>query len=94
MQEAIFWIEYKAYAPAEIAVRVKHRLTTIQPFPNGNGRLSRFMADLLMEKVFDAAPLAWGKRIMEANKRREQYLVALREADKGNYEALLNFAQG
>jgi Fic-DOC domain mobile mystery protein B len=42
------WIEYKTYPPDEIAVRFHHRLVQIHPFPNGNGRHARLMADLLV----------------------------------------------
>jgi fido (protein-threonine AMPylation protein) len=37
--------EFKAYPPDAIAVRFHHRLIQIHPFPNGNGRHSRLMAD-------------------------------------------------
>jgi len=42
------WIEYKSFSPDEIAVRFHHRLTFIHPFPNGNGRHARLIADLLI----------------------------------------------
>jgi len=45
------WIEYKTYPPDEIAVRFHHRLVQIHPFPNGNGRHARLMADLLVMKL-------------------------------------------
>ncbi len=48
LDDANAWIEYKTYSPDEIAVRFHHRLVHIHPFPNGNGRLSRLMADLLV----------------------------------------------
>jgi len=45
------WIEYKTYPPDEIAVRFHHRLVQIHPFPNGNGRHARLMADLLVMRL-------------------------------------------
>ena len=36
----------KKIAPEEIAVRFHHRLVQIHPFPNGNGRHARLIADL------------------------------------------------
>ena len=45
------WIEYKSYPPDEIAVRFHHRLVQIHPFPNGNGRHARLMADLLVMRL-------------------------------------------
>ena len=47
--DARFWIEHNTYPPDETAVRVHHRLVWIHPFPNGNGRHARLMADLLIE---------------------------------------------
>ena len=48
LEDARTWIEYNSYPPDEIAVRFHHRLVQIHPFPNGNGRHSRLMADLLV----------------------------------------------
>ena len=41
------WIAHKIYPSDEIAERFHHRLVRIHPFPNGNGRHSRLMDDLL-----------------------------------------------
>jgi Fic-DOC domain mobile mystery protein B len=35
----------------EIAVRFHHKLVSVHPFPNGNGRHSRLMADLLIKRL-------------------------------------------
>jgi Fic-DOC domain mobile mystery protein B len=45
------WIEYKSFSADEIAVRFHHRLVAIHPFPNGNGRHARLMADLLVMRL-------------------------------------------
>ena len=45
------WIGYNTYPPDEIAVRFHHRLVQIHPFPNGNGRHARMMADLLVMRL-------------------------------------------
>jgi Fic-DOC domain mobile mystery protein B len=47
VEDARVWRERQAYSPDEIAVRFHHRLVSIHPFPNGNGRHARLMADLL-----------------------------------------------
>jgi len=44
--DVLFCIERRTYPPDEIAVRFHHRLVVIHPFPNGNGRHARLMADL------------------------------------------------
>ena len=46
-----FWIENKTYPFNEIPVRFHHKLVAIHPFPNGNGRVSRLMADLLSRQI-------------------------------------------
>ena len=48
LDDAKAWIEFKSFAPDELAVRFHHRLVHIHPFPNGNGRHARLMADLLV----------------------------------------------
>jgi Fic-DOC domain mobile mystery protein B len=46
-----YWIENNTYSPDEIAVRFHHRLVLIHPFPNGNGRHARLIADVLAMKL-------------------------------------------
>ena len=53
------WIENKTYSPDEIAVRLHHRLVAAHPFPNGNGRHARLMADLLIG-LLGEKPFSWG----------------------------------
>jgi len=47
IDDARYWVENDTYPPDEIAVRFSHRLVAIHPFPNGNGRFSRLVGDLL-----------------------------------------------
>lgn len=88
-----YWDLQKIYQPTEIAVRFHHRLVSIHPFPNGNGRLSRLVADLFLE--YGKHPeLKWGSsdKLNTDSPDRDEYLTALREADRGKYERLLRFA--
>ena len=88
-----FWIDNKTYSEIEIAVRFHHRLVQIHPFPNGNGRVSRLMADLLMRN-FGKETLNWGcANLAEISELRKTYILALREADNGNYSKLLEFVK-
>src|SRR5258708_1571530 len=48
LNDVTAWIEYQSYPGDEVAVRFHHRLVQIHPFPNGNGRHARLMADLLV----------------------------------------------
>lgn len=87
-----FWIEHKTFSEKEIAVRFHHRLVQIHPFPNGNGRLSRMMADIILYQM-KKQRLSWGRiSLTDASITRGNYLKSLRQADKGNYSTLLEFA--
>ena len=55
-----YWILNKTFSEKEIAIRFHHRLVQIHPFPNGNGRTSRIMADILIHR-FGLGKLSWGK---------------------------------
>lgn len=54
LDDTKWWIKNETYPEDEIAIRFKHRLVSIHCFPNGNGRHSRMMADLIIEKIFNA----------------------------------------
>lgn len=86
-----FWIENKTFSEKEIAIRFHHKLVQIHPFPNGNGRISRIMADLLMRQ-FGQKSLNWGSdNLTEISEIRKKYISALQKADNGDYTELLNF---
>lgn len=89
-----FWIENKTFQYNESAIRFKHRLVKIHPFPNGNGRHSRLCADILMSKALKQNVFTWGSRnLTNQSDTRSKYLRAIYEADKGNIKPLLEFAQ-
>jgi Fic-DOC domain mobile mystery protein B len=88
-----YWIENKTYSPDEIAVRFHHRLVSIHPFPNGNGRHARLIADVLVMKLGNPA-LTWGSaNLVEEGASRTRYLEAIRTADDGEIQPLLQFAR-
>lgn len=90
-EDTNYWIKEKIYEPNEIAVRFHHKLVFIHPFPNGNGRISRLMADLIMSKLSDKI-LYWGNsNLTNVSEIRNSYIQALRDADKGDYTSLLSF---
>lgn len=92
--DTLFWIENNTYPPEEIAIRFKHRLVSIHCFPNGNGRHSRLMADIIIEKLFDKEPFSWGAyNLSEAGDTRKTYLKAVKLADVNEYQPLLDFAK-
>lgn len=92
--DAIYWIAHNVYPPEEIAIRFKHRIVSIHCFPNGNGRHSRLMADIIINKVYGKPLFNWGAGdLVHKGKARNMYLNAIRSADKGNFESLLAFAK-
>jgi Fic-DOC domain mobile mystery protein B len=90
--DTLFWIATETYSETEIALRFKHRLVSIHCFPNGNGRHSRIMADVLMENVFGNKALSWrASGMVSATEERKLYIAALRAGDQGDFEPLLKF---
>ena len=87
------WIQYRTYPPDEIAVRFHHRLVQIHPFPNGNGRHARLMADLLVMRL-GSERFSWGSaNLQNAGEVRQRYIAALRAADDHDVSPLLAFAR-
>jgi Fic-DOC domain mobile mystery protein B len=88
-----YWIENNTYSPDEVAVRFHHRLVFVHPFPNGNGRHARLVADVLAMKLGRPA-FTWGSaNLIKEGEARTRYLEAIRAADDGNVQLLLNFAR-
>ena len=80
--DAAFWVANETYEPDELAVRLHHRLVFVHPFPNGNGRHARMMADLLIRRI-GAPPFSWGSNrddgvIHDIGDLRKRYVSALR----------------
>ncbi len=93
IDDARYWVENETYSPDEIAIRFSHRLVAIHPFPNGNGRFSRLVGDLLAQKL-GKAPFTWGRAsLVDPNETRKTYVAALKEADNHDYDALIAFAR-
>jgi Fic-DOC domain mobile mystery protein B len=88
-----YWIENNTYDADEIAVRFHHRLTFIHPFPNGNGRHARLIADILLIKLGRSA-FTWGSaNLVKEGEARTKYLEGIRAADNGDIGPLLKFAR-
>lgn len=93
LDDAKAWIDYKTYPPDDIAVRLHHRLVQIHPFPNGNGRHSRLMADLLVMQL-GRERFSWGREsLRDPGAARARYIGALRAADNHDIGPLLAFAR-
>lgn len=95
MGDAKYCADNKTYPPLEAAARLHHRLVKIHPFPNGNGRHARILADSILDRVYGAKPIDWagGHNLQKMNARRVAYIAALKAADGGDYAPLLVFCK-
>lgn len=93
LDDVRFWIENSTFPPDEIAVRLHHRLVAIHPFANGNGRHSRLIADLIVEKLGSPSFTWGGARLVEEGELRARYIAALKAADNFDIGPLLAFAR-
>ena len=93
LDDTRYWIEQETYPPIELAARFHHKLVLIHPFPNGNGRHARIMADAILTKLMSEAAIDWagGYKLEAMNERRDQYIAALRAADKQDFTKLFDF---
>jgi fido (protein-threonine AMPylation protein) len=86
-------LQHRSYPLDEIAARFSHRMVSIHPFANGNGRFSRTIADLLLVQ-HGAERFTWGAADLVAEGDvRKSYLQALRAADAKDYGPLLAFVR-
>jgi Fic-DOC domain mobile mystery protein B len=94
LDNTAYQIENKAMPIDEIVVRFHHQLLLIHAFPNGNGRHARLIADALIVSL-GGKRFSWGGNtsIATPGTTRQNYLLALRAADKGDIEPLMLFAR-
>lgn len=93
LRDVQYWIEQVSFSPDEIAVRLHHGLVAIHPFPNGNGRHARLMADLIIVRL-GSEPFSWGGgTLRDIGTLRAEYIAALRAADNHDIAPLLAFAR-
>jgi len=88
--DAVWW--FRSDEPAEeAAARFHHRLVWIHPFPNGNGRHARMASDLCLRSL-GRPPLTWGRSLkLPSDEVRRRYIAALRHADAGDLDPLVEF---
>jgi Fic-DOC domain mobile mystery protein B len=89
-----FWVEAKTFPADEIAIRFHHALVFVHPFPDGNGRWSRLMADVLAVRLGQPR-FTWGggADLQDAGATRDKYIAALQAADNHDFAPLLAFAR-
>ncbi len=93
LEDTKCWVEYNTFPPKELAARFHHKLVYIHPFPNGNGRHARILADAVLTKLLDETAIDWagGYSLEGMNDRRNEYITALRAADRHDFSKLLSF---
>lgn len=88
-----FAFQHKTIEPDELALLLSHRLVSVHPFANGNGRWSRLVGDLMIVKQ-GGKRFTWGSADLQAEgKDRYKYIEALKAADNHDYEPLIKFAR-
>jgi len=87
-------LDAQSLPPDEIAAGFHHRLVSIHPFVNGNGRHPRMATDILLQ-VLGQPAFTWGSRadLVAANDVRKEYIAALKEADAHDLSRLLRFVR-
>lgn len=73
----------------EMTARVHHRLVSIHPFENGNGRFSRLIADRFLKSIGGKIP-NWPAYLNKEGIVRKDYINTLKNADKGDFEPLID----
>jgi Fic-DOC domain mobile mystery protein B len=88
-----YWRTNKVFTPTELAVRFHHRIVSVHPFPNGNGRHARLLADVALFSMGEDR-LTWGRRsLQQLSSARSEYIAALKSADAGDFKPLLRFSR-
>lgn len=94
LDDVRYWHTNKTYPPDELTIRFKHRLVSIHCFPNGNGRHSRLVADIVISKVYGLPVFTWGAASTDTQSaQRGRYIKAMKAADQGDMKPLLLFAR-
>lgn len=74
----------------EQAVLLHHKAVQIHPFDNGNGRWARLLANIWLKQNNGPLTLWPDKDMFEGKSNiRDEYIKAVKSADKGNYDELL-----
>ena len=86
-----YWMNQSTFPPDEIAARFHHGLVFIHPFPNGNGRWSRLMADILLVRLGQPRFTLGDSALRTPDEARAAYIAALKAADNHDFGPLIAF---
>jgi len=87
MMDLLDWLNrnLEELSPVELVAVFHHRLVTIHPFAEGNGRTVRLLMNLILMR--NDYPFM----VTVSRHDRDRYIRALREADQGNLGSLVNY---
>ena len=84
-----FWEKNKTYDVYEIAARIHYHAVRIHPFPNGNGRWSRMLANIFLMQN-SLTPVKWQENeLAKNNELRRYYIDCIKNADSGDFESFI-----
>ena len=89
MDDLALWREQGEMDLIEQVARLHHRAVFIHPFLNGNGRWSRLLANIFQKQSMGKVTIWPEETVGNASVIREEYLAAVRSADRGEYEPLI-----
>jgi fido (protein-threonine AMPylation protein) len=73
----------------EQAARLHHKAVFIHPFPNGNGRWARMMANIFL-RLEEQPFIRWPeKNLGKVSSIRAEYIEALKRADEGDEDSFI-----
>lgn len=97
LDDARYWHDHDVHTVDHRAARIHHRLVVVHPFPNGNGRCTRLIADLYLQSV-GSPPFSWATGRLDGGAEAQQdvrraYIAALEAAPADDCDALVTFAR-
>ena len=94
LDDVKYWHANGIFESDERAARLHCRLVTVHPFPNGNGRCTRLMADLYLVAIGEPM-FTWGSKSIDVDGgARKRYVGALVKARSNDvFDDLIAFAR-
>ena len=86
--DCLYKMDNNTFNNGEIAIRFTQRLVLIHCFSNSNGRHSRFMAGLIIEKLFSKSFLTWGgNNLVKKNSKRDNNILTVKKVMPMRYNS-------
>ena len=85
MQKLLDWVNSSDQSPFIMAAVAHLWMVTIHPFDDGNGRISRTVADMLLSRL-DERKARYYSMSAEINRRKKEYYDVLERTQKGNLD--------